>query len=350
MEIVFVIPGDNRSGGVRVTVYMANQLLALGHNVRLAIPKNQISLKLVKNFIKNELVKNFSKKRTGWIYMFKGKIEYFKNINEIYFGNNEIVIAVGTFAISYVYDIKKDVKKIRYNHGILTKMSEKENNAWKIKMPTITVSKTIIPDLERLTRQKVLDVIPNGISTSEYYVLHDIIKNGIGSVYSEDPVKGPELLISILKKIKKRSPLIPIYLFGADKLPKLISAISYVRYPTIQEANKIYNKAKIWLVTSHSEGFPGPILEAMACGCVVISSDTYGGRELIKNGLNGFLVNKGDVDGFLEIIEYVIENPDLYDKIRKETAKTVKKYSWKKAAEKMDSFLTGYQEKRNNLL
>ena len=44
-DVTFVLPGDGRSGGVRVTVLMANLLLGRGYRIRIACPRKRPSLK-----------------------------------------------------------------------------------------------------------------------------------------------------------------------------------------------------------------------------------------------------------------------------------------------------------------
>ena len=43
---------------------------------------------------------------------------------------------------------------------------------------------------------------------------------------------------------------------------------------------------------SDYEGNPKAVLEAMACGCLVICSNVRGNNEIIRNKINGFLVKK----------------------------------------------------------
>ncbi|KQZ11060.1 hypothetical protein ASD23_02805 [Agromyces sp. Root1464] len=55
--------------------------------------------------------------------------------------------------------------------------------------------------------------------------------------------------------------------------------------------------ASFLLLTSHSEGFPLVLVEAMAAGCLPIAYDIpYGPADLIRDGRNGFLVPAGDVE------------------------------------------------------
>lgn len=340
MHITFVVPGNNRSGGVRVTVSMANQLLCRGHSVRIVYPKTRIlSKELYKTLFQKITKKRDTENRIGWIQYFQGKVEQFKNLDDLTFESMEIVIAVGTLTINCVYKLNKDVVKLRYNHGLLSVVDEKYISAWKLPMPTITVSKAIIPDLEKISKQKVLAVVRNGIDLAEYRPTGNGNRNGIGCMYSSHPAKAPEIIKEVFKKIKRTSKGIPLYSFSTEKCPKDLYVDEYWEYPSVEKSCSIYNRSRIWLVASRSEGFSIPILEAMACGCVVISTDTYGGRELIVDGENGILVPVGDSEAILSAIKRILSCYDLEKRIVMNGLKFVKSFSWSKSVEDMENII-----------
>jgi len=90
--------------------------------------------------------------------------------------------------------------------------------------------------------------------------------------------------------------------------------------------------SKVFVLSSHWEGFGNVIIEAMACGVPVISTNCpYGPNEIITNGVNGLLVPVGDTDAMAEAILKLLKD----DILRKRLAEAGKQRSEDFRVEKM---------------
>ena len=89
------------------------------------------------------------------------------------------------------------------------------------------------------------------------------------------------------------------------------------------ELVKEYRRAKIFLNTTLVSTYPTSMLEAMACGCVVITPGTCAIPQIITHGVNGIIANTAQ-----DIVKYIIElnkNPEYMAFIQKNALETIKK-------------------------
>ncbi len=337
--VTFVLPGDYRSGGVRVTVIMANQLLDKGIKCRIVCPKAKPSLTTFAKGIRESL-RGRGGKNAGWLHQFQGEVAYYRKLDDLCFSEGETVLAVGTYMVEDVRAIKNTkIRKVRFNHGMPTTPKPIHANAWKGSMPTITVSKTLIPKLEAESGEKVLAVVPNGIDREQYFVRNDVKRDGIGAVYNPHQNKSPKDMIKLLQLANERWPDIPQYVFSTEPVPPGLEHTKYTRYPSVEEACRIYNQAKGWLMTSKTEGLPGVALEAMSCGCVMISSDNDGSLEIIRHNENGLIAHQPNLEEYLTYIEMITSDEPLRQRLSQGAVDTAESMTWDKAADNMVTFL-----------
>lgn len=337
-NITFVLPGDHRSGGVRVTVIMGNLLLDRAHNVRIVHP----GIRLFKRGGPRRLVRQFlnrESKNAGWLHQFLGRIESYETLDELDYQEDEIVIAVGTYMVGEVREMKRSVMKVRFNHGLPANPDREQEAAWRGRMPTITVSHTLVPLLQAQTEGSVWGVVPNGIDTDEYFVDSSIPRDGIGALYNPHPNKAPENLLSVLKQCQERWPDVPQRVFSTESRPTGLDHVEFTRLPSIAVTREIYNRSKIWLLTSHTEGLPGVVLEAMACGCVVVTTDNDGSLEIIRDGESGVVTPRDDVPAQVEAVGRILANERLRQELANGAQRRSQEFSWQEAADQMEAFL-----------
>lgn len=75
----------------------------------------------------------------------------------------------------------------------------------------------------------------------------------------------------------------------------------------------------VYVLPSYREGTPRSVLEAMAIGRPIITTDVPGCKETVINGVNGFLVPAKDVNSLAQAMFSFIENPGLISKMGKQS-------------------------------
>jgi glycosyltransferase involved in cell wall biosynthesis len=71
----------------------------------------------------------------------------------------------------------------------------------------------------------------------------------------------------------------------------------------------LLSQHQIFVLSTHYEGMPLALIEAMAMGCACIGSDVVGVREVIEHGRTGLLVPEGDSQALADAIAQLLANP-----------------------------------------
>ncbi|MCD8212648.1 MAG: glycosyltransferase [Campylobacter sp.] len=79
----------------------------------------------------------------------------------------------------------------------------------------------------------------------------------------------------------------------------------------IQDVSMLYERAKIFVISSRSEGLSNVLIESAAFGCARVSSDTVGGRELIANGINGILFESENENELANALSLLLSDENL---------------------------------------
>jgi len=132
-------------------------------------------------------------------------------------------------------------------------------------------------------------------------------------------VKGYDMLIDSWKIVSEKHPDWSLTIYGAgDKEPfrkqaefNGIKENCFFEEPVGNLDDK-FGESSIFAFSSRFEGFGMVITEAMACGIPPVAfACPCGPKEIINDGINGILVEKGNINSLAEKINYLIENEDV---------------------------------------
>lgn len=82
-----------------------------------------------------------------------------------------------------------------------------------------------------------------------------------------------------------------------------------------RDISNILNSSDVFVMTSLWEGLPISTIEALSCGLVPVVNDVDGQREIVKDGINGFLIRPHDIKSAEEKILMLCNNNKLKDKL-----------------------------------
>jgi len=196
----------------------------------------------------------------------------------------------------------------------------------------IAITKWEMPYLANLgiTKNKI-EYIPNGISSEFFSQKRIKPKKGVLFLGRIAPIKNLEALV----KAARLLPKISFSIVGSaekdylKKLQILAKNLKNIKiYPPVYDISKkirLIDEHKIFVLPSKREAMPQALLEAMSRGKIVISSDTEGGKELIKDKKNGLLFDIGDYKSLAKIIN---SNLKGNKKLQNNALRDSRKYSW----------------------
>lgn len=135
------------------------------------------------------------------------------------------------------------------------------------------------------------------------------------------PQKNQKLLIEAFSRISKKYPDYTLEIYGEGELRNFLQTQIndlgmndkiFLKGST-KNVLKYVNNCEIFVLSSDFEGLPNSLLEAMALGMPVISTDCPcgGPKEMIKTGVNGILVPVKNIDKLSSNMELLISNKKI---------------------------------------
>ena len=111
-------------------------------------------------------------------------------------------------------------------------------------------------------------------------------------------------------------------------------------FPETHDVRPYFEKCSVFVLPSYREGTPRTVLEAMAMGRAIITTDTNGCRETVKDGINGYLIPVEDATALAEKMELMLNNPELIKQMGEESIKYCKeKFEVNRVNEDMCKYL-----------
>jgi colanic acid/amylovoran biosynthesis glycosyltransferase len=99
---------------------------------------------------------------------------------------------------------------------------------------------------------------------------------------------------------------------GVGDRVKLLGPKKYQEIPAVYHDTDILLAPSITAENGDQEGIPVVLMEAMASGLPVVTTQHSGISELVEDGVSGFLVPEYDIDALAEKLQYLIDNPRVW--------------------------------------
>ena len=127
-----------------------------------------------------------------------------------------------------------------------------------------------------------------------------------------------------------------IKLMGRIDYRKVSKILSNYHVALMPYGNKIAGRSNNLEISKYIS--PLKMFDYLSSGNIIVASKLKVYSHILKNNFNCFLVDNKKTRSWANIINKIFANPKKFKKIKFEAAKTAKKYSWKKRAEKLIKF------------
>lgn len=197
-------------------------------------------------------------------------------------------------------------------------------------------------------KSEKISVIPNGIDSNlfsrgtdgySFREKYGIIGNNILFVGRLSKVKGLNYLIDAMPKILSEAPDAILVIVGPDfgvktelrRCAKQLYIEKKVLFTGPLSGDELvgsYAASDLFVFPSIAESFGVVLLEAMAMGKPVVATDVGAAHDLIRNGVNGFLVKPRRPDQIAKAVISLLKNRNLASKMGDINRKIASGYSW----------------------
>lgn len=340
MKILFVIAALRNGGAERVLEVIANHF-SKNNYVSIAILENNENLY---KFDKNINFINLN------VYEKGGKFNKYIKLRECFKAQNPDVI------ISFID--WTNVACAIANFGLKYKLIATEHNSYEfLKSKPFTIIRNLAyKHVDALTVLTKSDFSYYSKFVKNCVIIHNPFfgqssqnlqkENIILCVARLEKVKGYDVFFEALSNVNKdllKDYRVLIAGDGSQRQYLEIMAkdlnlnIEFLGHKT--DIKEIYQKAKIFVLASFSEGLSNVLIESAFYECIRISSKTAGGIELIEDDKTGLLFDIGDSQGLSKKLEIAICNDNLRKEIIHNTNKTLENFSYENIMQKWQKLI-----------
>jgi glycosyltransferase involved in cell wall biosynthesis len=221
-----------------------------------------------------------------------------------------------------------------------------EERGYRLPCPKVCVATWLVDAVARLgVPRRQLIHIPCGLRHGKYHLVSPFEHRPcqVAICYNQHAAKGLTFGLESLVAAKKRVPAVRCVVFGADQAHAIPSWMTYLESPSQDIiVNEIYNRSRIFINSSIVEGFGLPCIEAMGCGCALVTTANGGSRDYAIHGETALVSEPRDVNAMTRHIESLLVDDESRVRIAKTGHKYIRRFDWDESARMLESFFDEY--------
>lgn len=198
--------------------------------------------------------------------------------------------------------------------------------------------------------QRKSKIIYNAVKDDFFNIERNVEKNIVVTCGRLEEQKNHKMLIDAFELVVKKCKDAKLFIYGEGSLRNELQSIidkkdlsnNIKLCGNTNDVPGVLSRAEIFVLSSDYEGMPNALMEAMAAGVPCISTDCPcgGPRMLIKNKLNGILVNKNDVVELASSILFLLSSESQRIDLEENARIFSKSFDSKIVLEEWNGFIT----------
>jgi len=130
--------------------------------------------------------------------------------------------------------------------------------------------------------------------------------------------------------------------------PKLASTVTVQPVIPSESMQDLYAAHDVFLFPSLVEGLPSVLLEAMASGMPVITTETCGMQDIVEDGYNGLLIPAAEAAAIESAVLRLANSPPLRQQLGEMARETLKRYTWERSARLLEELFLRILSKKGS--
>lgn len=312
--------GKNRCVGEE----LAENLRSLGYQVIMASEKISKPLRLINMIV--TIIRHYNDYDIAYVEVFSGSAFIWAEIT------TRLIKILDTPII------------LNLHGGNLPAFSEKFPNRvlWVLSSASHVVSPS--PYLQKKLKRfrDDIQVLPNPIHIEDFaYHRRRIVNPKLIWVRAFHEIYNPSLALKVLSRLVENFPDVQLTMVGPDKgdgslermkgIAKDLGVIDHIHLTGgvhKEEVPEYLSRGDIFINTTNFDNTPVSVIEAMACGLPIVTTNVGGIPWLVEDGVDGLLVPPDDPDAMAAAIECILKDLSLASKLSHNARQKAESFDW----------------------